>query len=316
MSIIKGFTEEDIKKLKESELASYEFYTKEDTASALRFWINKVNQYFYGRHQALKEEMQKIRKKGDYTEKKIAEIHHEKLKAIEDEAISMRERLRMEMFSYLAKKKVSADKMLVAVPTEEQATLLDMIEKNKHIPNEELSVIINSFKTNYVAIKTLQGMLKDRNIIITLPRAYDYNEILKSIDFTEKYVDKVLAEIGKPREKQNMEVRPFLWNREENAEQWIDNAYLENVENVLDVNLQMLDKIQLLSIDELDDMEKAKFYDVLNEKDINKVVDKINTLENEKDDYPWNGNVLKVLSMHPDFAPYISDENKAQPNQE
>ena len=313
---VNGFTEEDIKNSKDELLSSYEFYTKEGTASALRFWINRANQYFYLQHQKLNNDMKELRKKGDYTDKKLAEIRYEKEKAIENEAIAMREKLHLEVLSYLAKKQASADKMLTQVPTEQQSIMLDMVEKNKHISNEELSVISQSFKTNYVAIKTLQGILKDRDIILTLPKAYDYNEILKSIEFTPKYLDSIIYQIGLPRDKQTLPSHAFLWNREENAELWIDNIFEERIANVLDINLQMLEKIELVSIDKLDEAQKGKLFDVMNESDSNKIAQKIKTLENEKEDFPWNDAVLNVLSMHPDFAPYVSDENKAQENQE
>ena len=96
----------------------------------------------------------------------------------------------------LAEKKTALEKMLVTAPSTEQTNLLNTLQvQGNRITPDEIKSIAVQISGNYRALHALQAIAEKAGHRLYLPVQSDYQELTEALKWTEKYLNKAIADM-------------------------------------------------------------------------------------------------------------------------
>lgn len=96
----------------------------------------------------------------------------------------------------LAEKKTALEKMLVTAPSTEQTNLLNTLQvQGNRITPDEIKSIAVQISGNYRALHALQTIAEKAGHRLHLPVQSDYQELTEALKWTEKYLNKAIADM-------------------------------------------------------------------------------------------------------------------------
>lgn len=308
MSNYYGFIELEYETLitnRDKYLKDNEVYLNSGTFQALKDRINEedlIIQSFYKQANELYKAKVDSKK---YNNEYLKETRKDLTKEVVDYANERKEEIKRFVNFTLNEAKDRVLNALNQVPTPEQSTFLSVIKNNNHISMDEARGMLEKFGDNYMAMRTYQSILEEKGLYLHLPRSYDYNEMIKSLDFAKDYLDKVMSEFGKERKDFKKQESIMFYKNPNHLEDWDkanDNVYQGNVVDVLDTSVLTTPKTNLTDITKLSKDEKAIFYEIINIKDTQAIRERIDKLNNDK--------VASVLKQIPEYQIYLNSNSK------
>lgn len=108
-------------------------------------------------------------------------------------------------------KKSAIEDLLVAPPSDSQLNLLKALQmQGSNIDEKEIKSMAAQMSGNYRALKALQGIAATAGYEFAIPDSLDYSTMKESVEWTENYLKKVCAEIGKPSENMSFDAVEFF----------------------------------------------------------------------------------------------------------
>lgn len=193
----------------------------------------------------------------------------------------------------LAEKKTALEKMLVTAPSTEQTNLLNTLQvQGNRITPDEIKSIAVQISGNYRALHALQAIAEKAGHRLHLPVQSDYQELTEALKWTEKYLNKAIADMKNTTHYRQMsfDCRCFFdvyGGADDGAHD--DLNYKTTAIDILDGNTQTTPKVEPRT---LSDQEKTIVESLFSEG--TPVEDAMTQIRNSPE--------LKTLvSLHPDY---------------
>lgn len=197
----------------------------------------------------------------------------------------------------LAEKKTALEKMLATAPSTEQTNLLNTLQvQGNRITPDEIKSIAVQLSGNYRALHALQAIAKEAGHGLQLPVQSDYQELTEALKWTEKYLNKAIADMKNTTHyrQMNFDSRCFFdvyGGADDGAHD--DLNYKTAAIDILDGNTQTTPKVEART---LSDQEKAIVESLFS--DGTPVEDAMTQIKNSPE--------LKTLvSLHPDYKALV-----------
>lgn len=271
------------------------------TFKGLRDYICTEDKYIQSFYKQANDLYQSRRDSKKYNAEYLKQTKKDLLKEVTDYAEEIKGKVKDRIFFNLTQAKDRVMEALNKEPNNEQVNFLNLIKNNKALTKNEVEGLIEKFVDNYMAMRTFQSILEEKGFYLRLPKSYDYDEMLKSLDFAKSYLDKVMLDFGKERKDfKHNEARLFLknWNHPENINDQIDTIYQNKIIDVLDTSVLTKPKVDLLDISRLNQTEKKVLFDILTTSDNESILKKIDQLNSPK--------VSKLLSQLSDYQQLVN----------
>jgi len=246
-----------------------------------------------------------------YNSEYLKETRQDLTKEVVDYAQERKGEINKMIVFTLAEARDRVNNALNKVPTAEQSSFLSVVKSNNHITINEAKGLLPKFADNYMAMRTYQSILEEKGIYLHLPKSYDYNEMLKSLDIAKKHLDKVMSDFDRERKDFKNQESLFFYLNPNHLEEYntldnkVDEYYQENIVDVLDNSVLTSPKVNLTDITKLSKEDKAVFYEIINIKDTQAIKERIDKLNNDK--------VASVLRQIPEYENYLNNKGKTTP---
>ena len=264
---------------------------------------NEIIQSFYKQARDLyKAKVDSKKYNDEYLKQTYKDLHKE----VEDYAELRKEEVQKVVSFTINEARERIMKALNNQPTSDQSIFLNVIKNNNHITREEALGMLSKFADNYMSVRTFQSILEEKGLYLHLPKAYDYNEMLKALSYAEHYISRVMFDFGNERKDfKTAEAKDFLFVLDDTHKDLYkhDNKFYKPVIEVIDKNILTAPKCDIKDISNLNKEEKQIFYEIINAKDIDTIIEKINKLTSDK--------VANVLKQIPEYQVYLEGEGNS-----
>lgn len=231
-----------------------------------------------------------------YSEEGITELCRKQDDKFKEEAANIQAAFRNDINKVIAHKRANLDKMISTAPTQEQLNLLSALQIRKDtLSPGEVYKIATSFLDNYNALSALRTIAKGAGIDVVIPSGLNYEELSRSLKWTEKYLNGRCDDIVVEWKKMTHFGRLFF------GKEWDDNLFEDNAISVLDNAAQM--SVEVTSAERAITATEKEMIEGLF-KDVPKVelADKVKTIAAD------SKAIEELLMLHPDYKKYLNSE--------
>ena len=167
--------------------------------------------------------------------------------------------------------------------------------RRKELQESEILHIAPMLVGNYNAFKTLQSIALDNGYRLIVPTSLDYEELGRSLEWTEKYLNERITDFTHPWNQMSPNGRCFF------GSEWEDRLYLEQAVSVLDENTQMNEPTAAIYKRELTESEIRVLEMVFDGYAPDNLANRVN--EAAKSD-----ELKSLIMLHPEYSKYLVEE--------
>lgn len=205
-------------------------------------------------------------------------------------------------FRNLANKTITAkreklDDMLSTPPTQEQLNLLTSLRLRKaNLTIGEIQRIALKLMDNYNAVKSLQAVALESGFSLILPLALDYEKLVNSLEWTEKYINDRCDDISRPWRQMSPFGRLFFGTG------WGDNLYEGNSIDILDAAFQMSTPDIKIEKRSLSNSEINAVENLLKDTPGDELAEKVKSIAAE------SNTLRQIIETHPTYSVFLDNE--------
>ncbi len=195
-------------------------------------------------------------------------------------------------------KKNNISLMMITAPTQEQLNLLTSLQMRfNDVSEAEFSRIAPMLVGNYNAFKALQKIAKDCGFTITPPPSLDFDNISKSLEWAEKYLQDRVVDFMLPWNQMNPYGRYFF------GAEWDDLYYREYAVNVLDETVQLQTPVPVVEKTTISTTETQFLEEMFSKySDLNELKLKVKEVAEGSEE------LRSLLSKHPAYKGFLEEE--------
>ena len=233
-----------------------------------------------------------------YSEEGITELCRRLDDKFKEEAATIQSAFRDDINKVISYKRTNLDKMISTAPTQDQLNLLSALQIRKDsLSSGEVYKIATSLLDNYNALSALRTIAKSAGIDVTIPSGLNYEDLSRSLKWTEEYLNGRCDDIVVKWRKMTPFGRLFF------GREWNDNLFEDNAISVLDNAAQMSVEVapakRVITATEKE-MIEGLFKDVPEAE----LADKVKTAAAD------SKAVEELLMLHPDYKEYLGTGTK------